>query len=104
MFYVLITVLVILLLLSIYVLKCHFQEKELLWDWKSEAVESIYKQKWPEGFLWGSATAAFQVEGNNAPSNWTMWEEAKDENGKPIEIGSYQQTVVPSRHHLCNLG
>jgi beta-glucosidase len=29
----------------------------------------------PAGFLWGTATAAFQVEGHNAPSNWSAWVE-----------------------------
>lgn len=28
----------------------------------------------PTGFLWGTATAAFQVEGGSAPNNWTAWE------------------------------
>jgi beta-glucosidase len=27
----------------------------------------------PAGFLWGTATAAFQVEGHPADSNWTAW-------------------------------
>ncbi len=29
----------------------------------------------PAGFLWGTATAAFQVEGHYAPSNWSAWVE-----------------------------
>lgn len=29
----------------------------------------------PEGFLWGSATSAFQVEGNNTHSDWWAWEQ-----------------------------
>ena len=28
----------------------------------------------PVGFLWGTATAAYQVEGNNTNSNWWAWE------------------------------
>ncbi|TBR21508.1 glycoside hydrolase family 1 protein [bacterium] len=31
----------------------------------------------PEGFLWGCSTAAYQVEGGNAGSNWTAWERKK---------------------------
>jgi len=27
----------------------------------------------PAGFLWGTATSAFQVEGNSPASNWTAW-------------------------------
>jgi beta-glucosidase len=29
----------------------------------------------PRGFLWGTATAAYQVEGNNTSSNWYAWEQ-----------------------------
>jgi beta-glucosidase len=29
----------------------------------------------PRGFLWGTATAAYQVEGNNPNSNWWSWEQ-----------------------------
>ena len=31
------------------------------------------KFEWPDGFLWGSATAAHQVEGGNV-NNWSVWE------------------------------
>lgn len=29
----------------------------------------------PEGFLWGTATASHQVEGNNTNNNWHSWEQ-----------------------------
>ena len=29
----------------------------------------------PRGFLWGTATAAHQVEGNNTNNNWWKWEQ-----------------------------
>jgi beta-glucosidase len=29
----------------------------------------------PRGFLWGTATAAHQVEGNNTNNNWWTWEQ-----------------------------
>lgn len=31
--------------------------------------------EFPKGFLWGSATSAFQVEGNNINSDWWHWEQ-----------------------------
>ena len=34
------------------------------------------KIQFPRGFLWGTATAAHQVEGNNTNNNWHAWEEA----------------------------
>ncbi|OGX11618.1 MAG: hypothetical protein A2351_02105 [Omnitrophica bacterium RIFOXYB12_FULL_50_7] len=37
--------------------------------------------KFPDNFLWGAATAAYQVEGNNDRSDWWRWEkEAGKEN------------------------
>ena len=30
----------------------------------------------PRGFLWGTTTAAYQVEGNNTNSQWWMWEQS----------------------------
>ena len=36
----------------------------------------------PRGFLWGTATAAHQVEGNNTNNNWWKWEQEGHTNGK----------------------
>ncbi|HSQ38668.1 MAG TPA: family 1 glycosylhydrolase [Anaerolineales bacterium] len=36
----------------------------------------------PKGFLWGAATAAHQVEGNNTNNNWWKWEQEGHTNGK----------------------
>jgi beta-glucosidase len=33
------------------------------------------KYQFPPGFLWGTATAAHQVEGNNTNNNWWQWEQ-----------------------------
>ena len=44
----------------------------------------------PEGFLWGAATAAHQVEGNNTDSDWWEWERrpgtpCRDQSGSACE-------------------
>ena len=44
----------------------------------------------PDGFLWGTATAAHQVEGDNSNSDWWEWElrhgtPCKEPSGKAIE-------------------
>jgi beta-glucosidase len=36
----------------------------------------------PRGFLWGTATAAHQVEGNNTNNQWWQWEENGHTNGR----------------------
>ncbi len=36
----------------------------------------------PRGFLWGCATAAHQVEGNNTNNQWWVWEQEGRTNGK----------------------
>ncbi len=36
----------------------------------------------PKGFLWGTATAAHQVEGNNTNNNWWKWEQEGRTDGK----------------------
>src|SRR3990167_7396466 len=33
--------------------------------------------RFPHGFLWGAATAAHQVEGNNTNSDWWAWEHSE---------------------------
>ena len=56
---------------------------ETLWNWSELDVEASLKEGFPDDFMWGTATAAFQVEGHNAPSNWTMWENSTDKKGVP---------------------
>ena len=53
---------------------------QLKWDWNKVDTENM---NFPENFLWGVATAAHQVEGNNTNNQWFAWENSVDENGKP---------------------
>lgn len=58
----------------------HFKHPQEKWDWSTIDTSDV---SFPEDFLWGTATAAHQVEGDNENSNWGNWEKQKDENGKP---------------------
>ncbi len=51
----------------------------------------------PSGFLWGSATSAYQVEGNCFNNNWFLFENAKDGNGKP-RIKNGQKAGIAADH------
>jgi beta-glucosidase len=44
------------------------------------AIQASYH--FPRGFLWGTATASHQVEGNNTNNQWWKWEEDGHTNGR----------------------
>lgn len=48
-------------------------------------LEKLRNEPWRFGkdFLWGSATAAYQVEGYCTNNNWYKFESARDEHGRP---------------------
>jgi hypothetical protein len=56
------------------------ENPELRWDWNKIDTADIDV---PPEFLWGVATAAHQAEGECDNNNWSEWEKAHDENGKP---------------------
>ncbi|MEC9464616.1 MAG: family 1 glycosylhydrolase, partial [Myxococcota bacterium] len=65
------TVLGILAIYAVTAFWFHRRYPEVMWDWSS--INSSDTQ-FPKDFVWGSATAAHQVEGNNDNSNWWRWE------------------------------
>ena len=50
------------------------------WNWDKIKTDKIY---FPNNFMWGTATAAHQAEGNNTNNNWYRFEHQKGSNGKP---------------------
>lgn len=54
------------------------------WDWKTINTENL---NFPKDFLWGTATAAHQVEGYNTNNQWYLWESTVDAAGKPMIAG-----------------
>ena len=49
------------------------------WNWDKINTEKMF---FPENFIWGTSTAAHQVEGNNTNNNWYEWENSLNQNGK----------------------
>lgn len=46
--------------------------------------------KFPQNFLWGAATSAYQVEGNNVNSDWWQWEKDKGIESSGLACRHYQ--------------
>jgi beta-glucosidase len=60
--------------------------------------------KFPQGFLWGAATSAYQVEGNNVNADWWQWEKktGKLESGpacRHYEFYKRDFDLAKSLHH-----
>jgi len=53
------------------------------WNWNKIDADKI---SFPKNFLWGVATAAHQVEGNNTNNQWYLWEHTVDSTGTPMVL------------------
>jgi len=69
----------ILIVYIIIILLLHLRYPELRWNWKNINTDKI---KFDSEFMWGTATAAHQVEGN-CTNNWSEFEKNKKLNGEP---------------------
>ena len=54
----------------------HYKYPEIRWDWDTIQTD---KMEFPKQFIWGTATAAHQVEGN-CINNWSVFEKASKAN------------------------
>jgi beta-glucosidase len=65
--------------------KYSLQDTEFLWDWQKlePEIDAVLREPTDKEFLWGTATAAHQVEGNLSKNNWYWWEHQTDAKGNP---------------------
>lgn len=54
----------------------------------------MQKLKFPNGFLWGAASAAHQIEGNNTNSDWWAWENSIKRHNKLVSEGKDPKKFV----------
>ncbi len=64
---------------AVVVSRLHRAHPEVRWDWSAIDADVSF----PKDFVWGTATAAHQVEGGNTNNQWHRWEHATDAKGKP---------------------
>ena len=82
---------IILYVIAIFYL--HYKYPELRWDWDHIATEEV---SFPPEFIWGTATAAHQVEGN-CINNWSEFEQGKNKEGQP-NIKDDQRSGIACDH------
>ena len=71
----------------------HFTFPEMRWEWDNIIVE---KMSFPISFIWGTATAAHQVEGN-CTNNWSEFEKGSKTDGIP-NIRNNQRSGIACDH------
>ena len=64
------------------------------WNWDKIDTEKMF---FPKNFIWGTSTAAHQVEGNNTNNNWYEWENSLNQNGK-ANIHNNDKSGEAARH------
>lgn len=58
------------LVLSLFIAPLHARDPALQWDWETIDIHNL---SFPKTFLWGTATSAYQSEGNSSNSSWNAW-------------------------------
>ena len=61
------------------ILYFHFKYPEMRWDWDDISIGTM---QFPSTFIWGTATAAHQVEGD-CTNNWSAFEKGSKADDQP---------------------
>ncbi|MCF8258015.1 MAG: glycoside hydrolase family 1 protein [Flavobacteriales bacterium] len=89
-----ITVAILLLAYLLPTAYLNYSEPVLKWDWASIDLDDL---SFPEGFIWGVASAAHQVEGGHTGNNWAAWEQGSYPDGRP-HILNNEETGAACEH------
>ncbi len=68
------------LIYTILILFFRSRDPEIHWDWSKIDYADL---DFPSEFIWGTSTAAHQVEGGCDNNNWYQWEQTKFSDGRP---------------------
>lgn len=73
---------IVILLLAYFVPTAYLNitEPVVRWDWDKIDLNDL---AFPNGFVWGVASAAHQVEGGHTSNNWSAWENTSYPDGRP---------------------
>ena len=87
------SLLIIIIFYITFILILNYRFPELRWKWNENMGKNI---SFPKGFMWGTATAAHQVEGK-CHNNWSEFEKGFQKNGEP-NIKKGQKSGMACNH------
>ena len=77
-----------------FIIYFNYKNPELEWNWSKINTKSFV---FPENFIWGTATSAHQVEGDNVNNNWYVFENGFKKNNIP-NIHNGDKSGIASNH------
>ena len=84
---------------ALFIIYLNKRYPELKWDWNKIDTSKI---SFPTKFVWGTATAAHQVEGGCDNNNWFRWESQVDENEIPRIKDNQKAGIACDNWNLYN--
>jgi beta-glucosidase len=74
------------------ILYFHVTHPQTKWDWTKIDANDV---SFPKDFIWGTATAAHQIEGNNENTNWGEWDKdsthIKDKSNAKVAVDGWNR-------------